>query len=320
LADRERRALPPARVSKNTEDQTVQYAFGGVEIALWDSIGKLAGKSIAQLLGGRIRERVAFTEYFAPRLRQNGCGGEDSPVAIAAYCARMAEEHGARACEGKDGVFDIDTEVAVVREVRAAIGDDCLLRLDANMRWIVAATRHALRRFEAYQVDSIEDPVGSFEKLARLRQTTRVSFSSHDPALKAAARLGVPDALCLNLTALGGIRRTVAFIGACRELGVDVRFYGPDSAVANAAYLQVAGALAWISQPSQTLLRWHADDVTREGAPQPEIGTLSVPDRPGLGVTLDSSALARCCERYAVQGEYDQFLDPSRVGLYPAWS
>ena len=320
LVDCECRALPPARVSKNTEDQSTQYAFGGVEMALWDIAGKLAGKSVARLLGGRVREVVQFTEYFAPRLRHNGSGGEDSPSAIAAYCARMVEVHGARAFEGKVGVFDIDTEVAIVREVRAAIGDDRLLRLDANMRWTVAAARHALRRFERYNLDSIEDPVGSFEELARLRESTRVGFSSHDPSIKSAARLGVPDAFCLNLAALGGIRRTVSFISACQELGIDVWFYSPDSGVANSAYLQVACAVDWISQPSQTLLRWHTDDVTEQGPPQPENGVLPVPDEPGLGVTLDRVALIRCSERYAVEGEYDQFSDPTRPGQYPAWA
>jgi glucarate dehydratase len=320
LADCELRALPPARVSKNTEDESVRHAFGGVEMALWDIAGKLAGKSVARLLGGRVRDEVAFTEYFAPRLRHNGRGGEESPMAIAAYCERMVQEHGARAFEGKVGVFDIDTEVAIVREVRAAIGDDCLLRLDANMRWTVAAARHALRRFETYHVDSIEDPVGSLEELARLRESTRVGFSSHDASLQTAARLGVPDAFCVNLTALGGIRRTVAFIGACRELGIDVWFYSPDSGVANAAYLQVASALAWISQPSQTLLRWHTDDVIAEGPMRPHNGTLPVPDGPGLGITLDRGALERCCNRYAAEGEYDLFSDPSRAGRYPAWA
>jgi glucarate dehydratase len=320
LADCERRALPPARVSKNTEDSSAQYAFGGIEMALWDIAGKLAGQSVARLLGGRVRDEVAFTEYFAPRLRHDGHGGEDSPAAIAAYCARMAEEHGSTAFEGKVGVYDVSTEVAIVREVRAAIGDDCLLRVDANMRWTVAAARHALRRFENYNVDSIEDPVGSFEEMARLRETTRISFSSHDPSLKSAVRLGVPDAFCLNLAALGGIRRTVAFVGACRELGLDVWFYSPDTGVANAAYLQVAGAMSWISQPSQTLLRWHSDDVTEEGPPQPEGGVISVPDEPGLGVTLDPSALARCAERYASEGEYNQFHDPTQGDLYPLWA
>jgi glucarate dehydratase len=320
LVDCERRAVPPSQVSKNTEDRSVHYAFGGVEMALWDVIGKLSGQSVARLLGGRIREEVAFTEYFAPRLRHQGRGGEDGPADLARYCARMAEEHGAVAFEGKVGVFDIPTEVAIVREVRAAVGDDCLLRLDANMRWSVAAARHALNRFERYNVDSVEDPVGSYEEMARLRETTRIGFSSHDPALKTAARLGVPDAFVLNLSALGGIRRTVSFISACRELGVDVWFYSPDTGVANAAYLQVAGAMPWLSQPSQTLLRWHMDDVTVGGPPQPRNGVLPVPDEPGLGVELDREALKRCSERYASEGEYNIFSDPSRVGRYAEWA
>ncbi len=50
----------------------------------------------------------------------------------------MVEEHGSPFFEGKVGVRDLVTEVAMVEEVRAAIGEDALLRLDANMRWSVA--------------------------------------------------------------------------------------------------------------------------------------------------------------------------------------
>jgi glucarate dehydratase len=78
--------------------------------------------------------------------------------------------------------------------------------------------------------------------------------------------------------------------------------------------------MPWLSQPSQTLLRWHMDDVTVGGPPQPRNGVLPVPDEPGLGVELDREALKRCSERYASEGEYNIFSDPSRVGRYAEWA
>jgi glucarate dehydratase len=314
LADCERRCLPPIRVLKNTDDDAIRRAFGGVEMALWDLIGKLERKSVASLLGGRVRDTVAFTEYFALRLACDGRGGEANAADVARYCARMQEEHGSTAFEGKVGVESVGTEVAIVREVREAIGPDSLLRLDANMGWSTTVARDALRQFERFDVQSVEEPVRSLAEMARLRSSTSIAFSSHEPDLKTGVALGVPDAFVINLTALGGIRRSLSFIAACEELGVDVWFYSPDAGIANAAYLQVAAATEWISRPSQTLLRWHTDDVIAEGPFRPERNLIPVPDGPGLGVTLDRAALARCHERFLADGPYDQYTDPTRSG------
>ncbi|HXT34020.1 MAG TPA: mandelate racemase/muconate lactonizing enzyme family protein [Chloroflexota bacterium] len=319
LADCERRALPPIRVLKNTDDDAIVRAYGGVEMALWDAVGKREGRSVASLLGGRVRDRMTVTEYFAPRLRHEGRGGEETPLEIAAYCARMAEQHGSRAFEGKVGVFDLPREVAMAREIRAAVGEECLLRLDANMAWGVGSAREALRRFAGANVASIEDPTRSLEEMARLRAGTSIAFSTHDPQVKTAARLGVPDAFCVNIAALGGIRRSVAFINVCEEMGIDVWFYSPDAGVANAAYLQVAAAMAWISRPSQTLLRWHRDEVIAEGPFLPRDGAIEVPEGTGLGVTLDRQALARCHQRFLDDGPYSQYDDPARPGRYSGW-
>src|SRR6266508_2038880 len=76
LADCEHRCVPPIETYKNTDDNAVVLAYGGVEMALWDLIGKLEGRSLARLLGGRVRDAIPFTEYFAFRLAGTGGGGE----------------------------------------------------------------------------------------------------------------------------------------------------------------------------------------------------------------------------------------------------
>jgi glucarate dehydratase len=294
---------------QNTDASPVVMAFGGVEMALWDLVGKLEGRSIASLLGGRVRDEIAFTEYFAMRESSGKRGGEQTPLEVARYCAGLAQDRGATAFEGKVGVRDLATEVAMVREVRNAVGPDAVLRLDANMAWTTTTARDALHRFEAFDLSSFEEPVRTHVELARLRSSTSVSFSTHNPNLREAVLLGVPDAFVINLTSLGGIRRTAAFIAACEEMRIDVWFYS-DPGVATAAYLQVAAAMPWLSHPSQTLGRWLADDVISEGPLVPENGTIPVPDGPGLGVHLDPAAVRRCNERFANEGPYDDYLDP----------
>ena len=58
--------------------------------------------------------------------------------------------------EGKVGVLDLDTEIEMVKEVRAAIGSDATLRLDANNSWPLNTARKALARLEPFDIANIE--------------------------------------------------------------------------------------------------------------------------------------------------------------------
>jgi glucarate dehydratase len=116
--------------------------------------------------------------------------------------------------------------------------------------------------------------------------------------------LGVPESFVLNLVDLGGVRRTVEFVEACDHLGFGFWFHSGETSVATAAYLHVSAALEPISEPSQSLMHWTTDDVTEQGVFSPHAGFVTVPDGPGLGVTLDPVALRRCHERFLAEGTF----------------
>ena len=120
----------------------------------------------------------------------------------------------------------------------------------------------------------------------------------------------MPDTFVLNVTALGGLRETLKFIAACEALGVGFWFYSGETAVGTAAYMQLAAALPYLSQPGQSLLRWYADDVTA-ALIQPRANRVPIPDGPGLGVTLDPVALKRCKDRFVREGVISQLGDPA---------
>lgn len=300
LADCERRCLPSLREMRTTTDLSVLHAFTGIEIALWDLVGKLEGRSVARLLGGRTRDQAPFTEYFALRV-----GREDSPSEVGAYCAKMVDLHGATSFEGKVGARDLATELEMVRQIREAIGTERPLRIDANMAWTTSTARVALDRFQELGVYSVEEPVATLQEMAQLRSATSIAFSTHTANLREAVHLGVPDAFVVQLGMFGGIRGTVHFINACAELGITVWFKSPEAGIATAAELQIVAAVENLSEPSQTLLRWHADEVIAGGPFIPNNGTVDVPDEPGLGITLDLEALARCHERFLEVGSYE---------------
>ena len=306
--------VPETRVVQNTDDASILKSYGGIEMALWDLRGKIWNQPLYKMLGGAVRTKIPFTEYFAFRPASGSATEETTPKAVAAYCARMREEYGATYFEGKLTLGDPELEIAAVREIRGAIGPDAMLRLDANMAWSLSSARHILRSIEPYNVRNYEDPVATFDEMAKLRQHSPIPFSTHTPDLRSAVRLGVPDTFVLNLAVLGGIARTLKFIAACEAMGVGFWCYSGDSGVASSAYLHVVAATHWIHEPSQSLFRWQCDDVIEEGPFKPRNNFLEVPQGPGLGITLSRTGLRRCHERFRSEGPYDHYHDPHAPG------
>lgn len=299
LAELARRE-PTAPIHRRDARVVVENPLAGVEIALWDVSAREAGVPLHELLGTMCRSEVEFSEYFAYRLAR-----EETPAEVAALCARMVEEHSARVFEGKVAVRPLEEDVRLVREIRAAIGPECELRLDANMGWRLGTARHALALLEELEIANVEEPVGSYEDMAELRRSSSIPFSSHIPDVARAAELGVPDTIVIGLGPFGGIAGTQRFIAACERAGVGFWFYSGDLGIATATYLHLAAVTPYVDRPSQSLLRWTTDDVIVGGPFSPEGGVVPVPTCPGLGVELDEEALARGVERFAREGAYE---------------
>jgi glucarate dehydratase len=304
LAELGRIERPPA-AHRGDGKVVLHNPLAGVEIALWDLEGRNAGVPFHRLLGGAGRNEIAFTEYFAYR-----DGLEQSPSDVAAYCARMIQEHDSPAFEGKLGVRPLEDDIELVSEVRAAIGPTRTLRLDANMGWQLETARQALALLEPFDVANVEEPVGSFAEMAELRQSTAIPFSAHTPDIGLASELGAPDVLVIGLGFCGGIAGTRRFIAECEDAGVGFWFYSGDLGIATAAYLHIAAANPYLDRPSQSLLRWTTDDVIVGGPFSPESGVVQVPTAPGLGVELDEDAVARGVERFSREGPYDFYAGP----------
>jgi len=316
LAGCEHVCVPETRVVQNTDDASILKSWGGIEMALWDLRGKLWNLPLYKLLGGAVRKKIAFTEYFGYRTRNGKIGGENTATAVAEYCARMRRKHGATFFEGKLTLGDPGLEVATVKAIRKAVGDGAMLRLDANMGWSVSAARRILLEIEPCNIRNYEDPVATFEEMAKLREHSAIPFSTHVPDLKRAVALGVPDTFVINFTLLGGIARTLKFIAACEAMGVGFWCYSGETGIGSAAYLHVVAATQWIHEPSQSLFRWQTDDVIEEGPFKPRNNVLPVPEGRGLGVTISRKSLKRCHERFLKEGPYNHYYDPCAPGKF----
>jgi glucarate dehydratase len=314
-----RRRCVPA-MSYTPWDNVIAHrrAFAGIEMAMWDALGKTQGKPLYQLLGGAVRTEIALTEYFSYRLPGAKTAGENSPKQVANYCATMIEQFDARVFEGKVATVGLAEEVRMVSEVRAAIGD-LPLQLDANGVWTLATARHALGQFLDHNISWFEEPCETYEEMAALRPHFTCGFSAHIIDLPKAVRLGCPDAIVTNINELGGIRGTVDFIAACAAMGVGFRFHSGETGIGTSAYLHLSAAIEHVRGASQTLVRWYGDDVIEGGPMVPKKGVLAVPSGPGLGVTVDQVALRRCNERFLAEGRFPAGASAQKGAAYGSY-
>lgn len=298
LNEAERRCVPRTGFSLWADAAAERRAFGALEMAMWDLRARRAGVPLVDMLGGRVRDDVAFTEYFALR-----DGMEDTPAAVVDRCVQLAAEFGSPLFEGKLGVLPLADEMAMVADLVHALGEGRVHRLDANGAYTVATARTVCRRLADLGIGWLEDPCRTLDEAARLRADgVAVSFSTHEAALGSAARRGVPDGICVDIAELGGIRRTQDFLRACAALGIDFWCYSGDAGVMTAAYLHLTASEPTMIRPHQSLFRFTADVVVEQGHFAPRGGVLPVPTGPGLGVTLDRPALARMAERHRNEG------------------
>jgi glucarate dehydratase len=312
----ELRCVPETKVLANTDGNTPLKSFGGIEMALWDIRGKAWNMPLYKVLGGAVRKEIPVTEYYSFRPLRGSAGGLKTVGDIANYCAKMREEHGSTYFEGKCSTGDPKLDIEVTRAVRDAVGDDAMIRLDGNMAWTLASARELLAGIESCNIRNFEDPVATFWEMEKLRRHTPISFSTHTPDLALAARIGVPDTFVLNLTALGGISRTLKFVAACEQMGIGFWFYSGDTGLATAAYLHVTAAVRHICEPHQSLFRFMTEDVIEEGPFNAKNNLVPVPEGPGLGVTLSRENLKRCHNRFKEEGPMPQYHNADQPETY----
>ncbi len=298
-------ALEPERVSEKLRQNTfwlgrggsITHAISGIDIALWDILGKAAGQPVGRLLGGRYRDRV---RPYASLLMQE-------PAALAEVLEAWKAK-GFRAFKigwGPFGRRSAAMDEAIVRAARGAVGPDVLLAVDAGgsdaywsngYKWALRTSEmlaeHAVAWFEEpLKPDALEDYV-------ELRRRSRVPISGGEvltrrqsfvPWLKA----GALDIVQPDVTKVGGISESRRIAWMAEEYGVRFIPHGWNTAVGLAADLQLASAFADTDLVEYLIGSPYVDEIVADKWALDADGMLAIPDKPGLGVALDPAAVAR---------------------------
>ena len=298
--------------------------LAALEFACLDLLGQYWGAPVSEILGGRLRDRVAFASYSFfrypnPRTHEGEARTIDQMVE---QLAALKKEFGFRSHKLKAGVFHPDYELEVYRAMAAALPSDSF-RIDPNGVW---STEQAIRfgqAIEGVRNDYFEDPVYGLNGMRRTREMVRIPLATNTVVVNfeqlAANVLDTAvDVILLDTTFWGGIRACQKAAAVCEtfQLGVAVHSSG-ELGIQLATMLHLGAVLPNLSFAADAHYHHLTDDVIEGGLMRYENGSIAVPDKPGLGVTLDRGKLAEYSELYRRLGGYPYDQDPGRPGWTP---
>jgi D-galactarolactone cycloisomerase len=298
-------ALEPERVSEKLHQHTfwqgrggsITHAISGIDIALWDLLGQVAGQPVGRLLGGRYRSRV---RPYASLLMQEPSALADRLLAVKAQ--------GFRAFKigwGPFGRKSAELDEAIVEAARNAVGVDAMLMVDAGAsdafwpkgyKWAVRTAD----MLASFGIDWFEEPLppDALADYIQLRRRAPLPIAGGEVLTRRQAfqpwiQGGAFDIVQPDVTKVGGISEERRIAWMAQENGVRFIPHGWNTAVGLAADLQLASAF-----PDTDLVEYltgspFIDAIAVGGWRLDHEGMLAIPETPGLGLRLDQDAVAR---------------------------
>ena len=277
----------------NHNPRHANMTLAGLEMALWDILGKAAGWPVYRLLGGAVRDEVDYFGF---------CQGDTTEELAEDAHDLAAAGHGVIYLKvGRGEATDL-RNTAAVREV---IGDR-RLRLDPNCAWSVAEAIHMIRRLEQFEPDWIEQPtpLQSIAALRQVKEAVNVPIAADQSVFTPTdvyeiCRRRAADVIVLSPHEAGGLLAFGKAAAIAEAAGVQVCLHGQNvSSITDTAQHHLGLRTANLTEGNQIMHQLLAEDLVKAPDLTPEQGKVGRLDRPGLGIELDRDAVARAAALY----------------------
>lgn len=298
-------ALEPERVCEKLHQSTfwqgrggsVTHAISGIDIALWDLLGKATGQPVGRLLGGRYRDRIRpyASILFA-----------EPPILIPRLEAVLAR--GFKAVKiGWNGFGRVSRayDELLVRTARETVGPEVDLLIDAGgseqywphgFKWALETSR----MLADFAVGWFEEalPPDDIEGFRRLRDAAPVPIATGEVLTRRQAfrpwiEQGAVDIIQPDTTKCGGLSEARRIAWMAQEHNIGMVSHGWNTALGLAADLQLASAMPVARYVEYITPSPYIDDLSAGAFALDDDGFLAIPATPGIGVTPDPDALAR---------------------------
>jgi mandelate racemase len=257
-------------------------AVSGIDMAIWDALARAAGMPMAVLLGGSIGS--------VPAYNSNGLWLTDASE-VGKEAAELVAEGGFRGLKLRLGRDRLADDLAVIRQVRDAAGNDIKLMVDFNQGLSLGDALQRCHQLDDQGLYWFEEPViynniAGYAQLAReLTTPLQIGENFYGPrALYEAIRVSACDYVMPDLMRIGGVTGWIRSAPIAAAAGIQVSTH---------LYPEVAAHLMRVTETAHWL-EWQdwADPILKEPFPVRN-GCLEIADRPGCGLEWDETAISR---------------------------
>jgi 2-dehydro-3-deoxyphosphogalactonate aldolase len=303
-----------ARGYSGRPDLSLVSVLSGIELALWDLIGKAAGRPVHELLGGRVREALRTYTYLYPKDESIDIyAGTDVYADPDLAAARAVEyvEQGFTALKldpmGGYSAYDprqpslerLDRAEAMVAAIRDAVGPRADILFGTHGQFTASGARRLAARLEPYEPLWFEEPTPPElpEEMARVARSTTIPVATGERLttkyeFRRVLELGAASILQPALGRVGGLLEAKKIAGMAEAHYAQVAphlYCGPVEGAANIA-LAACSPNFLVLESIETWGGFHADLLVRPIVW--EDGHVLPSDEPGLGIEVDE-AVAR---------------------------
>jgi len=291
----------------SSAEKTALRVLSPFEVAFLDLQGRITGRPVVDLLGGKVRDRVPFSAYLFYKWTGDDPYGEAlTPAEIVAQAKMLVFRYGFKSLKLKGGVFPPDEEVAAIQALREAF-PGYPLRLDPNAVWTVPTSIRVAQQTDGL-LEYLEDPTRGQQNMAAVAKEAPMPLATNMCVVKPEDIAPAFDQKSVSIVLSdhhywGGLRRSAELAAICRTWGVGISMHSNSHlGISLAAMTHLGGALPELTYAADTHTPWQLGVDVLEQPLSIVDGGVEVPTEPGLGVTLDRDVLARLHENYETCG------------------
>jgi glucarate dehydratase len=294
-------------------DKTLATVYSMFEVAALDAHGRALGLPVVDLLGGAARDKVDFSAYLFYKFGAHRNGRVDewgdvrTPESVVDEARAMIDRYGFGSIKLKGGVFEPDQEIAAMRALADAFPNHPL-RVDPNAAWTVETSIRVAEELDGV-LEYLEDPTPGQEGMAAVAKRASMPLATNMCVVRfadlpSAIQQGSVGIVLSDHHYLGGLRQTQALSVLCETFDIGLSMHSNSHlGISLAAMVHVAAATPHLTYACDTHWPWKTEDVIVPGALDFVDGAIAVPRTPGLGVDLDTDALARAHENFVKCGQ-----------------
>ena len=323
---------PTELIGPASTRKSVAQIIAAFEVACFDAQGKATGRSVADLLGGAVRDRVDFSAYLFYKWAEHPGGGHEpdpwgaalDPDGIVAQARRMVDLYGFGSLKLKGGVFEPEAEIEAVKALRRAFPDRPV-RIDPNANWSVATSLRVAAALEG-ELEYLEDPTPGIPGMAEVAARTSLPLATNMcvtifDEIPESVRRGAVQVILSDHHFWGGLRASQRLAGICETFGLGLSMHSNTHlGISLAAMTHLAAATPNLTYALDTHSPWKSEEVIAGGPLEFVDGALTLPAGPGLGVEIDQDALGRLHEQYLTCGIRRRDDAGQMRRVHPEWT